>query len=193
VPFVWGAGHMRYLAEDEVIVLEVRRHPAVLLRPFFETLAVVGIASLLGSAASPGRGDDAIDTLLGWIVLAFLVRFLWKGLEWTADHIVLSDQRMFEVSGVLTRRVGSLPLVKLTDLTYTRTLPGRLLRYGHLKVETPGQQQALTLIRFLPHPDRFYQTLNGLVMARYPKPQPVVEEQRRSDDEDTGPLPRVIV
>lgn len=190
-----AAGHTRYLGEDEVIVLEVRRHPAILLRPFFETVAVMGLAALLGAATSPGRGDGAVDTLLGWIAVASVVRFMWKCLQWSVDQVVVSDKRMFEVSGVLTRKVASMPLAKLTDLTYTRTLAGRLLRYGDLTVETPGQRQALTHIAYLPRPDRFYRTLNSLVMSRNtaPEPVPVPEEAFAHDDEDTGPLPRVIL
>jgi Bacterial PH domain len=191
-----ATGHARYLGDDEVIVLEVRRHPAVLLRPFFETLGVIAVAALLGSATSPGRGDAAVDTVLGWIAVAFVMRFMWRCIEWSADHIVVSDKRMFEVSGILARKVASMPLSKLTDLTYRRSIAGRLLRYGDLTVETPGQRQALTHIAYLPRPDRFYRTLNSLVMARNapePVPVPVPEEAFEHDDEDTGPLPRVIL
>jgi len=184
-------GHTRYLATDEVIVLEVRRHPAVLLRPFFETVGVIILAAALGAATSPLRGDAAVDTFLGWVAVAFVVRFMWRCLQWSADRVVVSDLRMFEVSGILTRKVASLPLSKLTDLTYQRTVLGRLLAYGELTVETPGQQQALTHITYLPRPDRFYQTLNSLVMSRDSgaKPQPDAVWPR--EDDDTGPLPRV--
>jgi hypothetical protein len=186
-----SAGHSRYLATDEVIVLEVRRHPAVLLRPFFETVGVILAAALLGAATSPARGDAAVDTLLGWVAVAFVVRFMWRCLEWSADRVVVSDLRMFEVSGILTRKVASLPLSKLTDLTYRRTVLGRLLRYGDLTVETPGQQQALTHISYLPRPDRFYQTLNSLVMSRDSGPTREPDPMWHSEDDDTGPLPRV--
>lgn len=184
-----------YLGADEVIVLEERRHPAVLLRPFSETVGAIVIASLLGSVTSPGRGDAFVDTLLGWITIVFVARFLWKCLEWGVDHIVVTDQRMFEVSGILTRKVASMPLVKLTDLTYRRTLVGRALGYGELVVETPGQRQALTHIAYLPHSRRFYRRLNDLVMAYYPKPVAEAGEEPGVEvgDEDTGPLPRVIV
>ena len=194
LPSRWSPrGHSRYLGVDEVIVLEVRRHPAVLLRPFLETIAVIAVAAALGAATSPTRGDATVDTLLGWITIVFVVRFMWKCIEWSVDQVVVSDQRMFEVSGVLTRKVASMPLTKLTDLTYRRTIAGRVLRYGDLTVETPGQRQALTHIGYLPRPDRFYQTLNSLVMSRNSPPVPQNEEELATEDDDTGPLPRVIV
>ncbi|CAN5612561.1 hypothetical protein BH24ACT26_BH24ACT26_05220 [soil metagenome] len=186
--------HSRYLGEGEFTVLEVRHHPAALLRPLLETAGVVAVALLLGSLLSPDRGDDVIDSVLGWIAAAFVLRLSWKVLEWRLYRVVVTDQRMFEVSGILTRKVASMPLAKLTDLTYTRSLLGRVLHYGDLVVETAGQQQALTHIAFLPHPDDFYKRLTSLVMVRFPDygPQPEADVME-PDDEDTGPLPRVIV
>jgi hypothetical protein len=186
--------HERYLGDGESIVLEVRRHPAVLGRPLLETLGVVLAALALGSLLSPDRGDDVLDTLLGWVAVAFGLRLAWKALAWRLDRVIVTDQRMFEVSGIVTRKVASMPLAKLTDLTYKRSLLGRVLNYGDLVVETPGQQQALTHIDFLPHPDDFYRQLTSLVMIRFPDygPQPE-SDSLPVDDDDTGPLPRVIV
>jgi uncharacterized membrane protein YdbT with pleckstrin-like domain len=172
----------------------VRRHLAVLLRPFLETAAVIAAAALLGSATSPSSGSALVDTLLGWVTVLFALRFLWKGSEWWIDRVVVTDQRMFEVSGLLTRKIASMPLAKLTDLTYKRTIVGRVFGYGDLVVETPGQEQALTHIDYLPQPDDFYRTLTSLVMARFPDVGPQTERDVFDrDDEDTGPLPRVII
>lgn len=184
-------GAERYLAVDESIVCRVRRHPAVLFRPFVEALGVIFVASFLGTWLSPGEGSDAIDTAGGLAAIAFMARFAWKGWEWNVAHIVVTDRRIFEVSGLLTRRVASTPLTKVTDMTYHRSLLGRILGYGDLRVESPGQKQAVEKIAFLPKPDDFYRTVTSLVMAKSSRHRDNVAE--RVDNEDTGPLPRVIV
>jgi uncharacterized membrane protein YdbT with pleckstrin-like domain len=187
-------GHTRYLAADESIVLEVRRHFAVLLRPSLAAVGVAVAAAAIGAIASPQRGDQPLDTLLGWVTLAFVLRLAWKALEWWQDRVVVTDQRMFEVSGILTRKVSSMPLAKLTDLTYRRSVAGRLFGYGDLVVETAGQDQALTHIDFLPSPDEFYRALTSMVIIRFTEARPDREAQLpEPDDDDTGPLPRVIV
>ncbi|MDP9069012.1 MAG: PH domain-containing protein [Actinomycetota bacterium] len=186
-------GDRRYLALDEHVVCRVRRHPAVLARPFAEALGAIVLASFLGTLLSPSDGSDVIDTVLGLVAIFFMARFAWRGWEWSVARIVVTDRRLFEVSGLLSRRVASLPLTKVTDMTYHRSVPGRLLGYGDLRVESPGQKQAVEKIGYLPNPDDFYRTVTSLVMAKSPTHREDVATRVDTDNEDTGPLPRVIV
>lgn len=176
---------------DERVVCRVRRHPALLFRPFAEALGAMIVASFLGFLLSPAEGSDLIDTLLGIVAIAFMVRFAWKGWQWSVARIVVTDRRIFEVSGLIARRVASMPLTKVTDMTYHRSLVGRLLGYGDLRVESPGQKQAVEQIAYLPRPDDFYRTVTSLVMAG-PAERPEVAEKVEEED-NTGPLPRVIL
>ena len=185
--------YTRYLAPEERIVIEIHHHLMVLLRPFVVALGVIFGAMMLGFLMSPDEGADAVDTVLGLVALVFLFRFLWRVWEWRVDKIIVTDRRILEVSGLLTRKVASMPLEKLTDLTYNRSLAGRLLGYGRISVESAGQEQGLTTIDYLPSPDDFYRTVTSLVTGVMPKPDPETVHEASWDDEDTGPLPRVIV
>ncbi|MEA2434536.1 MAG: hypothetical protein QOG54_1993 [Actinomycetota bacterium] len=181
----------RYLAIDEMVVCKVKRHPAILASAFFSALGVIAGSVFIGTLLSPADGSDAVDTLLGLLCFGFLLRLAWSIWEWSVDRIVVTDRRMFEVSGILTRRVASMPLSKVTDMTYHRTIPGRLFGYGELRLESPGQKQALASIAYLPKPDDFYRTVTSLVMAPTARDRSDVAIQVEEDD--TGPLPRVIV
>ena len=184
----------RYLAADEKIVLEVRRHVVILAGPLAAAIAAILVAGMIGWATSPSSGSDAVDRVAGLIALAFAAHFGWRTWQWHVDRIVVTDQRIFEVSGVLTRKVASMPLTRVTDMTYRRSLLGRILGYGDIIVESAGQDQALSHIERLPHPDDFYRTITSLVTAGIPSLLPEGDtEIRLPDDEDTGPLPRVIV
>jgi uncharacterized membrane protein YdbT with pleckstrin-like domain len=181
----------RYLAIDERVVCRVKRHPAMLAGPFFQALGIFVAAVFVGVLLSPADGSDAVDTVLGLLAFGFLIRLAWRAWEWWVDRIIVTDRRLFEVSGILTRRVASMPLTKVTDMTYHRTVVGRLFGYGELRVESPGQQQALARIAYLPKPDDFYRTVTSLVMAPTSRERNEVADQ--VDEADTGPLPRVIV
>ncbi|MGH3118975.1 MAG: PH domain-containing protein [Gaiellales bacterium] len=183
----------RYLSHDERVVIEVRRHPIVLARTAAGALIAVFVAGTIGWITTPSEGTAWLDTALGLAALFIAARFGWRLWQWWVDRIVVTDQRIFEVSGVLTRKVASMPLTRVTDMTYQRSLGGRLLGYGDLIVESAGQDQALSHINYIPDPDHFYRTITALVTSRLPSMLPEDEGGPSIDEEDTGPLPRVIV
>ena len=188
---------VRYLAAEEREVAEIRRHPIVLVRPVLETLGAIVGTSLLGLLLSPGSGDDLIDRILAGVVVVFVLRLLWRVANWWEARIVLTSRRLLEVSGLLTRRVASMALDKVTDTTYRRSVLGRILGYGDLCVESPGQEQGLYTIDHLPRPDEFYRTVMTVLIAESPPAKadepPEHAPVRPPDEEDTGPLPTVIV
>jgi uncharacterized membrane protein YdbT with pleckstrin-like domain len=162
--------------------------------PLTQAVAACVIATAVGVVTSPRDGGDLVDLLLGVFAAFFILRFVWKLWQWRADRIIVTDRRIFEVSGVLTRNVASMPLAKMTDITYRRSILGRLFGYGELIVETAGQDQALQRISHLPRPDDFYRTITWLVTGGLtPKSDPEGLDLFDDDEEDTGPLPRVIV
>lgn len=187
-----AAAH-RYLARGEEVVLALRKHISVLLGPLAVALLALLAATALGFVTSPGDGSDFIDTVLGIVALLAMARFLWKVAQWYVDRVYITSTRVFEVSGVFTRRVASMPLQRVTDLTYSRTIPARLLGYGTLTLESAGQQQGLTELDHLPKPDDIYRTLTSLmsISLRDPDRHRTVFHGVRVEDEDTGPLPRI--
>jgi hypothetical protein len=191
------SGYLRYLAGDERLVLQVRRHITVLLGPLVAALLALAAAGFVGLVASPGEGTDVVDTVAGLVAGFFAARLVWRIWEWWIDRVVVTSRRVVEVSGILTRNVASIPLGKVTDMTYRRSIWGRLLGYGDLVLESAGQQQALAHIHHLPRPDFFYRTVTSLITTA-----PIVVEVDDGEDrleidspeeDDTGPLPRVIV
>lgn len=175
----------KYMSPGEATIIEVRRHWAALLWPGMHLLAALLIGSFLGAWLGPASGSDPIDTLAFVVVAAFLIRFGWKLFEWQIDRVVVTNRRIVEVSGLVTRRVASIPLAKVTDLTYQRTPLGRGLGYGELILESAGQNQALEAITYIPRPDEFYRAFAHLLNA--------APTGRSPDEEDTGPIPRVRV
>ena len=184
----------RYLSEAEEAILEVRHHPFTLMRPVVVAVLAIFGAAAIGSLTSWENGRDLIDTIVGLVALFFILRLMWKFLLWWEDRIIVTDQRIFEISGVLTRKVASMPLEKVTDMTYRRTIGGRIFGYGDLVLETAGQKQAMDEIEYLPRPDDFYRTVTSLASTQAPPARILMDEMGpEPDDDDTGPLPRIVL
>ena len=66
---------------------------------------------------------------------------------------------------------GNLPGV--TDLTFRRSLRGRLLSYGTLIVESAGPIQALNRIDYIPRPEEVYEALSELVFDEKGRTRPL--------------------
>jgi hypothetical protein len=60
------------------------------------------------------------------------------------------------VGGIVTRKVGMMPLARVTDMAYNQSPLGRILNYGTFVLESAGQDQALREIKPLPRPGELY-------------------------------------
>lgn len=162
MPWPGRAPGERYLLTSEQRVISVRRHAALLARPFAELAAALLVA---GWVTAQVPAANLFVDLLWWGVLAVLARTLWQVLEWANDRLIVTDRRILLVSGLLTRRVAMMPLRKVTDMTYERPLLGRLLGYGEFVLESAGQDQALHRIGYLPSPDGLYREISQLLFG----------------------------
>ncbi|HLI55981.1 MAG TPA: PH domain-containing protein [Actinomycetota bacterium] len=182
----------KYLARGERIVLVLRRH-AVVLEPavgLWLLILCAGVGAGLVSGKLPGWHLGAIG---GWLVLTGAGFLAWKTWAWWIARYVITDQRVLLVEGVLNRRVRAIPLSKVTHTDFQRTLFGRMLGYGNLSLDSPGAAAGLRELTSIPKPDEIYRLVMSLVAgvngeeAFALRPASVI-----GDDEDTGPLPRVI-
>jgi hypothetical protein len=150
----------RYLLDGERLVADVHWHPVRLLKP---TAQLLGLLLLIGWVAG---GLPAHSILGQWLLPALLVLLVWYGwhlLEWRHDRLVVTDRRLLLLTGTLSRRVGVMPLKKVTDLTYEQPLVARLFDpygWGTFVFESAGQDQAFHRIPYLPQPDRLYLQLS---------------------------------
>ncbi len=150
----------KYLIAAETPVVMTRRHWASLIKPGSGGLLVL----ILGLLSLDYAGDSQTGSEFGVVlVLAALGWFAWIWGQWYHERFIITDRRVLLVYGILTNRVGVMPLSKVTDLTYERTLGGRLLGYGAFVVESAGQHQAFNRIDYLPTPDKLYHEVSVLL------------------------------
>ncbi|MGI9616223.1 MAG: PH domain-containing protein [Acidimicrobiales bacterium] len=104
-----------------------------------------------------------LATTLMISVVAVIFRMVTFAARWAFyERRYVTNRRLVEASGFLGSRVASMPLSRVTDIVYRRTIPAELLSYAHMRVETAGQDQALAEVRFITRPDEFYDLLSTL-------------------------------
>ena len=151
-----------YLLPTERRVIRVREHWAVMLKD----LVLTGLFLILMVVLERLLPDSIIvDNLTFYLGLVAVLRFTLLTILWWIERIVITDKRVMLAQGILVHKVGMMPLGKVTDLTFERSLGGRIMGYGTLIVESAGQIQALNRIDYMPRPEEVYEALSELVFG----------------------------
>ncbi|MGH3682924.1 MAG: PH domain-containing protein [Natronosporangium sp.] len=168
----------KYLLPSERVVIIQRRHWAVLTAAFSLMLGGLLFAFAIDTAL-PQSTPYVRDVLwLGWLGLVGF--FMWNLFEWWFDRFIVSDRRIMLITGLITRKVAMMPLIKVTDMSYQRSPLGRMLGYGEFVMESAGQDQALRSVRFVAHPDWLYREMCGLLFGSPAAPAPPATSVARS-------------
>ncbi|HYN67699.1 MAG TPA: PH domain-containing protein [Ornithinibacter sp.] len=149
----------RYLVDGETVIVAVRLHWFHLARELLVVLAATVFAFWVDLEVSRSPGGELIHNaslLLWWGAALWL---LWRVLNWRRDWFVATDKRFLLFYGFIRRRVAMMPLLKVTDMTYDRSLLGRLVGYGKFMLESAGQDQALSVIDHVPDADTHYRAI----------------------------------
>lgn len=160
-----------YLLPTERRVIRVRQHWAVMIPHITQTglflIAMIAIDRLLQGRVGEagGFGEALVDNLTFYLALVAVLRFTVNSILWWIERIVITDKRVMLAQGIITHSVGMMPLGKVTDLTFERSIGGRMLGYGTLIVESAGQIQALNRIDYMPRPEEIYEALSELVFG----------------------------
>jgi uncharacterized membrane protein YdbT with pleckstrin-like domain len=152
----------KYLMPTEEVVRAVRMHPAEVINSVLLILGGAILAGLLTAAA----GNGGLVIWLLWGVL--LVWQGWKVATWWRRYFVVTENRMMLVTSLVLTDVAMMPLAKVTDMRLRESVFGRMLGYGEFIVESAGQEQALSRIRFVPYPELIYQAILSLTFPRKP-------------------------
>ena len=141
----------QYQAPNELVLSVTRRHPVVLVSTVVACTCVVlaGLATGITVAVIPPAA-------------VFLAWRIWR---WRVACYVLTDQRLLFVDGIVYTRVRGLPLRRVLDASYRRSIAGRLFGYGTIALTIEGQPGLRTL-RTLSRPDALYFSIHNLIAVR---------------------------
>ena len=140
------------LREGEQKVLETRTHWITVVRPFFEFFfaAVLFMLALFLIKERSVLRDIAVWTT-GVLLFAAACHFGYRELYRRRDIWAVTNLRVIDEKGVFNRYTKESPLGKINNLSYRQSLPGRILRYGEVEIQTAAEDGA-TIYRMVKNP-----------------------------------------
>ena len=149
----------KLMIDGEQTVATTRTHVKVLFVPVIILLAVGAASGFLAAAVGPG--------VTRWIVIGVaVVLALWGAVlpfvRWFLWTYTLTNKRIVEQKGILTRTGRVIPLSRINDVAFEKNLNDRILGCGTLVIHDASEQAGLEL-RDIPHIEDLHRTVTGLV------------------------------
>jgi hypothetical protein len=132
------------LADGERIALRTRQHWFATIVDGRIPWAIFVAALVLLVLRLQISGNDALPTLLGYLVLvllvvsiALLVRLYWA---WYAQDYLVTNRRVIKVDGILNKHAADSSLEMINDAVLDQNLVGRIFGYGDLDIMTASEE-----------------------------------------------------
>jgi len=145
----------KQLGASEQIRYTERHHwifPLTVMIKWIVFAAVVVVLIILFSMWFP---DARFVRWFYFVLIVPVVRIGWGFLSWRMNVYALTNRRVVEVTGVVSKRVSDSSLEKLTDVVLTQSLFGRLLGYGTIEVLTGAAKAGINSLRQIRRPMEF--------------------------------------
>ena len=151
------------LNEDEDLVIDQKPHWSMLMTPIVEVAVVVAGAVL---------GIIYVSFLPSWTILfplALLVfllgRFGLRFAKYKTSRLIVSNERLIFVSGVLGRRSQEIPISQISNLSFSQKLSSRILGCGLLEVDHSGEH-GKAAFQYVRRPERIVRLVTSQISRR---------------------------
>jgi len=133
----------RLLAPGERVVVRTRRHAVVLLRNVGAALFVILAGAFLAVyVGGVGRFPEPARVWawggVGIAVVGLLIA-LPAWLRWRSEEYLVTDRRVIQLEGVLSKKVLDSSLEKINDVRLSQSLAGRLFGFGTIEILTASE------------------------------------------------------
>lgn len=155
------------LGRDEQIVYIARQHLFVLVSNVLTELLLIAILISAGVASQAAFRNQLIaGTPVGQLVLlicgaisiGIVISAFFDYLRWNNEEFVITDQRVIQLRGILSKRSTDSSLEKINDLELRQSWLGRIFDFGDIRVLTASDLGANTM-RWVSHPLDFKREL----------------------------------
>lgn len=164
------------LGQGEVEVLSLRTHAKALVRP---ALVLLLIAVVVGAAFAVLPPDWVGATWWVILLIALIAVVLWvlvPFLRWWSTTYTFTNRRIITRRGILTKSGHDLPLSRINNVAYSRSLTDRMFGCGSLELTTAADEPVV--LDDIPDVERVHVVMTELLFAG---DDPIKRPQNRDD------------
>lgn len=153
----------RLLGREERVLLTTHQHWTAFLGRTWHLLVLFLLAAaiavflnmeLRAMAEQRDVGRDLLrqESLLRIAIVVVLliypvIALLYRYLEWRAEQYVVTNLRVIQLRGILSKRVLDSSLEKVNDVMLEQSLLGRMLGYGNVEILTASELAVNKFVR----------------------------------------------
>ena len=165
----------KLLNEGEHVILSTRTHAKALLLPAVVLILVAGVAGYLSSL--PSGENAAAWRWVIWVLAAILIIWFTVApfLSWLVTTYTFTSRRLITRTGVFTRRGHDIPMNRISDISYEKSLIDRMFGCGTLVVSDASELGRVEL-RDIPRVEQAQLTVSDELFHRADRATP------RADD-----------
>jgi uncharacterized membrane protein YdbT with pleckstrin-like domain len=135
----------KLLGDGEHVEVNVRTHGKALFLPAI-ALITLGAAVGFGTALMPVEFTPIGQYVV--IIIAIVLVIWWclvPFLRWWNTTYTVTNRRLITRTGILNKTGKDLPLARINDVSYERSLTDRMLGCGTLNIQTASEAGVITL------------------------------------------------
>lgn len=155
------------LSEGENVIISTRTHWKALVVPTIVLIVSCAAAGFLLALIQDGGAHDALMWLI--IVAAVVVIgwfSLWPFLNWLGASYTVTNRRLINRSGILTRRGRDIPLHRINDVRYEKGVLDRLLGCGTLVI-SDASDTGHSVLHDVPNVERLQIVITDLLFGTH--------------------------
>ncbi|TAN21616.1 MAG: hypothetical protein EPN30_09415 [Actinomycetota bacterium] len=151
------------LNEDEDLVIDQKPHWSMLMVPVVQVVLILAVTVL---------GIIYLSFLPSWTLLFPLAlcavlsgRLAFRTAKYKASRLIVSNERLIYVSGVLGRRAQEIPIPQISNLSFNQKLSNRILGYGSVEVDHSGEH-GKAIFQYVRRPERIVRLVTSQISRR---------------------------
>lgn len=150
----------KYLLRHEHTVVSLRQHPAMLLPSLSAALGALTAAVAVNGIAQVAKPV----VIIVWILAIFLLaRSGWAVVGWYRRFILVTNYRFILISRSFQSSIMAMPLNRLSEMSFHRSLAGNMLGYGTYTVDAEGK--TFPVIDYVPFSEQLYGDVMNLAFS----------------------------